>query len=353
MVKSLGFGFVVFSTTTLTLLGVGCGTGDDGPAARRPGPRAPPLPASAGNGSAGSATAGAPGGGSSSAGSAGQTTAGGASGSNAGGAGGGSGGTAGGSGGAAAGTGGGGGSGGSGVPSTEKFSFFVTSMASLLELAKAKDATATVGFGGDLTYGEVGSGAGLRGADKICTAIAEKGMPGNNKTWRAFLSATDDGTGKPVNAVARIGAGPWYDRTGRVVAMNVAGLKSTRPHGWRCHDRGGFAERVWRAQSPAERREDEVDNHDTMTGSNTSGELGNTTKGNTCNDWTSKVGNTGKPQCGHSWPRSANQSWISTHAAGGCAPGVNIHGEGGPAPGDLTVGAGGGYGGFYCFALTP
>jgi hypothetical protein len=47
------------------------------------------------------------------------------------------------------------------------------------------------------------------------------------------------------------------------------------------------------------------------------------------------------------------QSWIAEHNAGGCAPGVNLFGQGGPQQGDYTVGAGGGYGGIYCFALTP
>jgi hypothetical protein len=355
MVKSPGFGFVVFSVASFTVLGVGCSSGDNGPGPATAGTTSTPTAgsASSGSGSGGSAASGAPSGGSASvAGAAGQSSAAGASGSSSGGAAGSS--AAGtGNGGASAGSGGGGGSGGSGVPSTEKFSFFVTSMASLLELAKAKDATATVGFGGDLTYGEVGAGAGLRGADKICTAIAEKGMPGNNKVWRAFLSATDDGSGQPVNAISRIGTGPWYDRTGRVVAMNVAGLKGTRPMGGDATIADDLPNEFGVPNHQPNIAEDEVDNHDTVTGSNAQGELGTMTKGSTCNDWTSKVGNTGKPMCGHSWPRSANQSWIATHAAGGCAPGVNIFGSGGPAQGDLTIGAGGGYGGFYCFALTP
>lgn len=36
----------------------------------------------------------------------------------------------------------------------------------------------------------------------------------------------------------------------------------------------------------------------------------------------------------------------------GCAPGVNLVQNGGPGK-DGTVGSGGGYGGWYCFALTP
>ena len=86
---------------------------------------------------------------------------------------------------------------------TPKFSFFLTSLAALQELSKSNN-----GFGGDFRFGETGPGAGLRGADKICATIAEKSMPGSSvKGWRAFLSVTDDGTGKPVNAIDRVGPG--------------------------------------------------------------------------------------------------------------------------------------------------
>ena len=38
-------------------------------------------------------------------------------------------------------------------------------------------------------------------------------MPGaGQKPWRAFLSATAGEDGKQVNAIDRIGDGPWYDR---------------------------------------------------------------------------------------------------------------------------------------------
>jgi hypothetical protein len=71
----------------------------------------------------------------------------------------------------------------------------------------------------------------------------------------------------------------------------------------------------------------------------------------TCNDWTSAE-RSGKPHCGHSWPRQGSGvNWMSALKEGGCAPGINLKEQGGPnAP---TVGSGGGYGGIYCFALTP
>jgi hypothetical protein len=235
------------------------------------------------------------------------------------------------------------------APGAEHFSFFVTSLKAMQELSGSED-----GFGGDLRFGETGAGAGLRGADKICTAIAEKGMPGNNKVWRAFLSATAGADGKPVNAIDRIGDGPWYDRTGRLLANNVQGLESTRPSGGDATIASDLPNEFGLPNHRPNPAQDEVDNHDTLTGSTEQGLLESTNMKDTCNDWTSKVGNTGVPRIGHSWPRGGNaQSWISEHKAGGCAPGVNIFGEGGPQPGDLTVGAGGGYGGIYCFALSP
>ena len=46
-------------------------------------------------------------------------------------------------------------------------------------------------------------------------------------------------------------------------------------------------------------------------------------------------------------------NWMSALREGGCAPGINLQQTGGPMMGVYTVGTGGGYGAFYCFALTP
>jgi hypothetical protein len=117
----------------------------------------------------------------------------------------------------------------------------------------------------------------------------------------------------------------------------------------------------------------QVDNHDILTGSTETG-LYFGTPGSTCKDWTSKVGSDGKPRVGHSWPRmfggfpgggfpgggagglpgiGNTNSWASALDEAGCAPGVNIVEMGPPNANDPTVGSGGGYGGIYCFALTP
>ena len=111
---------------------------------------------------------------------------------------------------------GGGTGGGTSDASGVRFSFFVTSQAAMVALSgNAK------GFGGDLRFGEAD---GLTGADKICTQTAERGMAGNGKTWRAFLSVTKGPGGAAVNAIDRIGNGPWYDRQGRLIAMSKADL---------------------------------------------------------------------------------------------------------------------------------
>ena len=104
-----------------------------------------------------------------------------------------------------------------------RFSFFLTSLAAMRQLSGSQN-----GFGGDLRFGEA---TGLAGADKICTMTANMSMPGNGKTWRAFLSVGASAPGGAVNAIDRVGAGPWYDFKGRLVAANRAALLNTRPVG--------------------------------------------------------------------------------------------------------------------------
>jgi hypothetical protein len=230
-----------------------------------------------------------------------------------------------------------------------RFSFFVTSLAAMRKLSKSQD-----GFGGDLRYGEA---TGLAGADKICREIAEMSLPGAGaRTWRAFLSTVAGGPGGgPVNAIDRVGEGPWYDRLGRLVAANRGDLIQRRPRGADpaivddLPNETGVPNHIDGAPGCVAR--DCPDNHDTLTGTNERGTLMSPSLASTCNDWTNRE-RTGRPWCGHSWPRGAGDAnWMSTLAEGGCAPGVNLEHMGGPnAP---TVGSGGGYGGIYCFALTP
>jgi hypothetical protein len=220
---------------------------------------------------------------------------------------------------AAAGTGGGG-------SSTAHFSFFVTSLEAIVRESKSDK-----GFGGNL--------GGLAGADAICTRIAEAAVPGSGaKGWRAFLSTTT------VNAIERIGSGPWYDRNDKLVASNTAGLLQERPAGETTvndlPNELGLPNRAGTGTGMD-------DNHDTITASNTQGKWDG---GATCDDWTLASGSDG-PRVGHSWPANSGKSWMQAHTAPGCAPSVALMQTGGGS-GD-GIGNGGGYGGFYCFALMP
>jgi hypothetical protein len=246
-----------------------------------------------------------------------------------------------------------------------KFSFFVTSYKALTKLSGSSN-----GFGGDLRYGQTGTDAGLNGADKICKEIAESAVPGSGaKTWHAFLSTPT------VNAIDRIGSGPWYDRLGRLFSASKANLMGFRP---------SDADAAIKNEFPNENGvgnhnpdgTGQVDNHDTLTGSGSDGKLYTGTTNPTCDGWTNKTGNAGKPRVGHAWPRTPSSNnmcmagggpgggggganagcyghWMSSLDEAGCGAGVNLVEMGGPNPNDPTVGSGGGYGAFYCFVVTP
>jgi hypothetical protein len=245
------------------------------------------------------------------------------------------------------------GSGGAGSAGTSsaapKFSFFLTSVSAMKELSNNP-----MGFGGDLRFGKK---TGLEGADEICRRIAEKALPGaGQKTWRAFLSTTKGGPdGGPVHAKDRVGEGPWYDRLERVIALTKTDLLQERPRGADpaiindLPNESGVPNHTDGA--PGCTGNACPDNHQTLTGTNDKGLLYSTDTASTCNDWTSAEP-AGKPWCGHSWPRQGSGlNWMSAAADGGCAPCVSIMEMGGVK--GQCVGSAGGYGGFYCFALTP
>jgi hypothetical protein len=222
----------------------------------------------------------------------------------------------------------GGNSGAGGGSSCQPFSFFVTSYEAI-----KRESGSDNGFGGDL--------GGLAGADELCRKIAEYVLPcAGQKPWKAFLSSSTE------DAIDRVGSGPWYDFLGRTVALTPDDLLNERPancdaeivndlpneYGTPNHDPDGTGE---------------VDNHDTLTGSDAQGRYAGAQA--TCNDWTS-VGS-GRPEVGHSWPGGPSRNWLAAMTASGCAAGVNLKDNGGGS--GSCVGCGGGYGGWYCFALTP
>jgi hypothetical protein len=242
----------------------------------------------------------------------------------------------------------------------EKFSFFVTSMAGLQELSGSEN-----GFGGDLRFGKTGPGAGLLGADSICACLAEMSMPGSSaKKWHAFLSAEKGVDGDTVNAIDRIGDGPWYDRLGRLVANNKTELLNPRPVN---ADEAIINDLPNEYGIPNHRPDPTqpiVDNHMTITGSNSHGRLfvvelpGMSViskYGYTCDSWTSSTIRA-RPRIGLCWPQTGPgmKHWISAMSASGCEAGYDLdENTWSGLPNVYTIGNGGGYGGFYCFAHKP
>jgi hypothetical protein len=242
------------------------------------------------------------------------------------------------------------------TPEEETFSFFLISHEAIVRESGSPD-----GFGGNF--------GGITGADALCLAVALSSSEcASNKTWRAFLSTTTE------DAIDRIGQGPWHDRVGRVLALQLADLIADRPtsadpaiiddlpneFGVPNHNPDGTGQ---------------VDNHQILTGSGVDGRLytqatsggggtggggfgsmtscdgGWTPEKATCWDWT-RDDSEGCPRVGHSWPRQGSGiNWISVWNEGGCAPGGTL--EEFTMPDGMTVGSYGGYGGFYCFAVTP
>jgi hypothetical protein len=255
------------------------------------------------------------------------------------------------------------------------------------------------GLGGDL--------GGLAGADALCDEAAKKASPGDKHLWRAFLSVTKC-NGAAVNAIDRIGSGPWYSAPpkassktdyaseGLLMASNKAGLTQTRPAGstdivlsyyissnqsGRPGTAGGGSCGHNADQSATQTSTystqckwpfnqcltDENglcvlaygDNHDTLTGSDANGKLISNNKAATCDDWTNSTTNYGSAGMGHAWPRQLGEvtgvqpGWIHTDMNTKCGKVINVSDQNymsGSWSGG--VGSDGGYGGFYCFAYS-
>ncbi len=184
----------------------------------------------------------------------------------------------------------------------------------------------------------IGSGdgaklGGLAGADKHCQELARSAGAGS-RTWHAYLSSTAATGQAPVNARDRIGAGPWYNAKGALIAWNVADL-----HGDVHRDRNSVNKEFALNEKglPVNGRGDTPNQHDILTGSDSFGRalLGSAAT-TTCENWTSN--GAGSSMVGHH-DRSGggNSSWNSAHASRGC--------------GQAELVATGGAGLFYCFAI--
>lgn len=194
------------------------------------------------------------------------------------------------------------------APIAQPMSFFITSV--------------NPGKGGDL--------GGLAGADAYCATLAQSAGV-NSKTWRAYLSAVAKGSTPAVNAKDRIGAGPWYNANGVLVANTVGELHGVNNLNklTALSEKGGIVSG----------RGDDVNVHDILTGSNADGTVRVASTDTTCNNWTS--GSSGSAWVGHHDrmgldESAAMKSWNSSHASQGCSL-ANFKSTGGS-------------GLFYCFA---
>ena len=190
--------------------------------------------------------------------------------------------------------------------------------------ALAQDAASMTFF---VTSTGVGDGAnlgGLAGADAHCQQLAEA-AGSTGKTWRAYLSASGE------NAKDRIGAGPWQNFNGDVIATDVADLHSS-------NNKISKETALSETGAPTKGRGDDPNQHDILTGSNADGTLA---ENMTCGDWT--LNGDGQAMLGHADrmgldDSDAAKSWNASHPSRGCSQ-------------DNLVSTGGA-GLFYCFAAN-
>lgn len=188
--------------------------------------------------------------------------------------------------------------------------------------AVAQDAASMTFFVTSVGLGDGANLGGLAGADAQCQNLADA-AGSTGRTWVAYLSA--DG----VNAKDRIGAGPWQNFKGDVIATDVANLHS---------DANNITKETALSETGAitKGRGDDPNQHDMLTGSNADGTLAT---GQTCGDWT--LNGEGTAMLGHSdrmgpATLATATSWNAAHGSRGCSQ-------------DNLVSTGGN-GLFYCFA---
>ena len=183
-------------------------------------------------------------------------------------------------------------------PGTGPMSFFITS----------------VGSGNGANLG------GLAGADAHCQKLAAAAGAGG-KTWRAYLSVPGafPGAANPqgvasVNARDRIGAGPWFNAKGQLIARDVAHLHN----GNHINKDTGLDERG----NVVRGRGDTPNEHDILTGSRADGTAFAPQTDTTCKAWTSSTD--GSAIVGHHdrigpLPENWARSWNFSHQSAGCS----------------------------------
>jgi len=136
------------------------------------------------------------------------------------------------------------------------------------------------GNGGDL--------GGIEGADAHCQKLATAAGAGAS-TWHAYLSSNTAFDGKAVNARDRIGAGPWQNAKGAVIAKDVDDLHANpNINKETLLDETGTRIKV---------RGDTPNMHDMLTGSDLQGRAYPSNMNLTCNNWKSST--VGSAMLGH------------------------------------------------------
>ena len=200
-------------------------------------------------------------------------------------------------------------------PQAPNMTFFVTS--------------AGLGKGADL--------GGLEGADRQCQTLAQAAGAGG-KPWRAYLSTQAVDGATAVNARDRIGAGPWQNFKGEVIAKSVDELHGDQNKlsiETALTERGTMV--AGRGYTP--------NYHDVLTGSQPDGRAFPPNEDRTCRNWSSST--TGAAMVGHHDRKGVrddaeSKSWNSSHPSRGP--------DGGCSQNDLR--STGGNGLLYCFAAN-
>jgi hypothetical protein len=207
---------------------------------------------------------------------------------------------------------------------------FVTLLAVMILSANTSFAQDQPSMSFFITSSGPGNGANLGaldGADARCQLLARSVGQGDAH-WHAYLSTQGS---EAVNARDRIGAGPWYNANGVMVAANLEEL-----HG----DNNLTAETQVNENGTLIRGRGMTPNrHDIITGSTLDGMAFEPGADRTCGNWTSE-GSNGSARVGHFDREGGGEnatSWNSAHDSRGCSQEA-LQGTGGD-------------GLFYCFAV--
>ncbi|WP_114856946.1 hypothetical protein [Azospirillum brasilense] len=190
----------------------------------------------------------------------------------------------------------------------------------LLSASPAPAQTSAGSAGMSFFITSVGSGkgadlGGLEGADRHCQRLAQA-VGAGNRDWKAYLS-TQAADGRPaVNARDRIGAGPWRNAKGQVIARSVEDLHATN----------GLTKQTGLTETgeTVKGRGDTPNTHDILTGSQPDGTAFDGAEDRTCGNWT-RSGTEGAAMVGHHDRIGLSddppaKSWNSSHLTrGGCS----------------------------------